>query len=234
VALVDGVKLAPSILAADFACLGEQVRAAEQAGADYIHIDIMDGHFVPPITMGPLIVDAVKRSCGLKLDVHLMIEEPEVQIGQLKDAGADLLTVHVEAKAGRHLHRVLRAIKDAGLRAGVAINPATHETAITEILEMVDLLLVMTINPGWGGQKFLPSTRPKLRRVRQLIDASGRLVELEVDGGINESTAAQVVADGADVLVAGSAIFNPNEPVADAAERLRRALQAPHARVSAE
>jgi ribulose-phosphate 3-epimerase len=172
--LIDGVKLAPSILAADLACLGEQVRAAEQAGADYIHIDIMDGHFVPPITMGPLVVDAVKRSCGLKLDVHLMIEEPEAQIGPLKDAGADLLTVHVEAKAGRHLHRVVKAVKDAGLRAGVAINPATHETAIAEMLEIADLVLVMTINPGWGGQPFLPSTRAKLRRVRQMIDACGR------------------------------------------------------------
>jgi ribulose-phosphate 3-epimerase len=223
--LADGVKLAPSILAADFACLGEQVRAAEAAGADYIHIDVMDGHFVPPITMGPLVVEAVRRSCGLPLDVHLMIEEPEPQIGALKDAGADLLTVHVEANAGRHLDRVLRAIKDAGLRAGVAINPATAEPAIAEVLELADLLLVMTINPGWGGQKFLPSVRPKLRRVRHLIEQTHRAIELEVDGGINEASAAQAVADGATVLVAGTAIFNSREPVAEAAERLRRSLR---------
>ena len=214
------VKLAPSILAADFARLGEQVRAAEEAGAGYIHIDVMDGHFVPPITMGPLIVEAVRRSCGLPLDVHLMIEEPERQVGALKDAGADLLTVHAEAE--RHLHRTLKTIRDAGLRAGVAINPATHETAISEVLDLVDLVLVMTINPGWGGQKFLPSVRPKLRRVRRLIDSSGRPIELEVDGGINEGTARLAVEDGATVLVAGTAIFNDRESVAEAAERLRR------------
>ena len=217
-----GIKLAPSILAADFARLGEQVRAAEAAGADYIHIDVMDGHFVPPITMGPLVVAAVRRNCGLPLDVHLMIEEPERQVGALKDAGADLLTVHAEA--GRHLHRTLKEIHAAGLRAGVAINPATHETAITEVLDLADLVLVMTINPGWGGQQFLASVRPKLRRVRRLIEAAGRPVELEVDGGINEATVLLVAEDGADVLVAGTAIFNDREPVATAADRLRRAL----------
>lgn len=214
-------KLAPSILAADFARLGEQVQAAEAAGAEYIHIDVMDGHFVPPITMGPLVVEAVRRSCALPLDLHLMIEQPEAQIGPLKDAGADLITVHAEAT--RHLHRVLKAIKDAGLRAGVAINPATHETALAEVLDLVDLVLVMTINPGWGGQQFMPGMRPKLRRVRQLIDAGGRPVELEVDGGVNEASARLVVEDGATVLVAGTAIFNERESVAAAAERLRRA-----------
>lgn len=220
--LAEGVKLAPSILAADFARLGEQVRAAEAAGADYIHIDVMDGRFVPPITMGPLVVEAVRRSCSLPLDVHLMIEQPERQIGPLKDAGASLLTVHAEA--GRHLHRVLSQIRDAGLRAGVAINPATHETAIAEVLELADLVLVMTINPGWGGQPFLGGVRPKLRRVRRMLDASGRPIELEVDGGVNDGTARAVVEDGADVLVAGTAIFNPRESVADATERIRRAL----------
>ena len=219
--LVEGIKLAPSILAADFARLGEQVRDAEAAGADYIHIDVMDGHFVQPITMGPLVVEAVRRACALPLDVHLMIEEPERQIGALKDAGADLLTVHAEST--RHLHRTLKAIHDAGLRAGVAINPATHETAIVEVLDLVDLALVMTINPGWGGQPFLPGVRPKLRRMRALIAQTGRPIELEVDGGVNESTAALVVADGANVLVAGTAIFNAREPVAAAVERLRRA-----------
>lgn len=224
--LIEGIKLAPSILAADFTCLGEQVRAAEAAGADYIHIDVMDGHFVPPITMGPLVVEAVRRSCQLPLDVHLMIEEPEPQLGALKDAGADLLTVHTEARAARHLHRVLKAIREAGLRAGVAINPATPEAAIAEVLDLADLVLVMTINPGWGGQQFLPSVRPKLRRVRRLIEQSGHPIELEVDGGINEGTAAHVVADGATVLVAGTAVFNTRESVSEAVERLRRALGA--------
>ncbi len=225
--IVEGIKLAPSILAADFARLGEQVRDAETAGADYIHIDVMDGHFVPPITMGPLIVAAVRRSCALPLDVHLMIEEPERHIGALKDAGADLLTVHAEAT--RHLHRVLKTIHDAGLRAGVALNPGTHETAIAEVLDLADLVLVMTVNPGWGGQRFIESVRPKLRRVRQMIDAIGRPVELEVDGGVDAATIRACVEDGADVLVAGSATFNDREPVAAAVTRLRDAL-APLAR----
>lgn len=220
--LANGIKLAPSLLAADFARLGEQAREAEAAGADWLHIDVMDGQFVPPITMGPLIVDAVRRSCGLTLDLHLMIENPEQQIGALKDAGADLITVHAEAT--RHLHRVLGAIRAAGLRAGVAINPATSETAIAEVLDLTDMVLVMTINPGWGGQKFLETVRPKLRRVRALIDASGRPIDLEVDGGINEATARAAVEDGATVLVAGTAIFNDRESVAQAAARLRSVL----------
>jgi ribulose-phosphate 3-epimerase len=221
--LATGVKLAPSILAADFARLGEQVREAERAGADYIHVDVMDGHFVPPITMGPLIVAAVRRVCGLPIDVHLMVEEPERYIDDFKGAGADLLTVHAEAC--RHLHRALGRIRAAGLRAGVALNPGTHETALEEVLELADLVLVMTVNPGWGGQSFIAGTRPKLRRVRRLIDARGLPIELEVDGGINAETARAVVADGATVLVAGTAIFNEGEPVAAAAERLRRALR---------
>ncbi len=220
--LAGGIKLAPSILAADFSRLGEQVRAAEQAGADYIHIDVMDGHFVPPITMGPLIVDAVRRSCGLPLDLHLMIEAPDRQIGALKDAGAGLITVHVEAT--RQLHRTLTQIGEAGLRAGVALNPATPEAALGEVLHLVDLVLVMTIDPGWGGQKLLPGTRPKLRRVRQMIDAVGRPVELEVDGGVNASTIADMYQDGATVMVAGTAIFNAQDSVAVAVDRLRRVL----------
>ncbi len=220
--LVEGLKLAPSILAADFARLGDQVRDAEQAGADWIHIDIMDGHFVPPITMGPLAVEAVRRSCGLLLDVHLMIEQPEQQFGALKDAGADLLCIHTEAT--RHVHRLLKSIKALGLRAGLALNPATHETALAEVLHLTDMVLVMTIDPGWGGQQLLPSTRPKLRRVRQLIDACGRPVELEVDGGVSEGTVAAMRADGASVVVAGTAVFNSREPVAAAVERLRGAL----------
>lgn len=219
--LIAGVKLAPSILTADFARLGEQVRAAEAAGADYIHIDVMDGHFVPPITMGPLIVKAVRRSCRLPLDLHLMVEHPERHIAAFKEAGADLLTVHVEATP--HIHRVLRLIRDAGLRAGVALNPGTHESAVSEVLDLVDVVLVMTVDPGWGGQRFLEHVRPKLRRVRRLIDHCGRPVELEVDGGVNEDTVRAVCEDGVDIVVAGSAVFTPREPVAAAVERLRRA-----------
>jgi len=219
--LIAGVKLAPSILTADFARLGEQVRAAEAAGADYIHIDVMDGHFVPPITMGPLIVKAVRRSCRLPLDLHLMVEHPERHIAAFKEAGADLLTVHVEATP--HIHRVLRLIRDAGLRAGVALNPGTHESAVSEVLDLVDVVLVMTVDPGWGGQRFLEHVRPKLRRVRQLIDHCGRPVELEVDGGVNEDTVRAVCEDGVDIVVAGTAVFTPREPVAAAVERLRRA-----------
>lgn len=219
--LIEGVKLAPSILTADFARLGEQIREVEAAGADYIHIDVMDGHFVPPITMGPLIVEAVRRSCRLPLDLHLMIEHPERHIGAFKDAGANLLTVHAEATP--HLHRVLRLIRDAGLRAGVALSPGTHETAILEVLDQADVIVVMAVDPGWGGQKFLEHVRPKLRRIRQLIDRCGRPLELEVDGGVNEDTVRTVCEDGVDIVVAGSAIFNHREPVAAAVERLRRA-----------
>ena len=222
--LIEGVRLAPSILAADFSRLGEQVRAAEAAGADAIHIDVMDGHFVPPITMGPLIVEAARRSCALPLDLHLMIEHPEAQIAPLKDAGADHITVHAEATP--HLHRVLAAIKNAGLSAGVAINPATPDSAIAEVLDLVDMVLVMTIDPGWGGQKLLPSTRAKIRSVRARITESGRTIALQVDGGVNAETVAHVIADGADVVVAGSAVFTDKEPVAAAVGRLRAAALA--------
>lgn len=215
------VKIAPSILAADLARLAEQVRACEEAGADYIHIDPMDGRFVPNISFGPPIVDAVRRSCGLPCDVHCMISEPERQIDALKDAGASIVTVHAETCL--HLHRVVQSIKQAGMRAGVAINPATSLETVRWVLPDLDLLLVMSINPGWGGQKFLPLALQKLRGARALIDALGLVTELEVDGGVDAETIGAAVAAGADVLVAGTAVFGASDGIAAAIHRLRAA-----------
>lgn len=217
------VKIAPSILAADFACLGEQVRACEAAGADYIHIDPMDGHFVPNITFGPQIVEAVRRSCDLPLDVHCMIEEPERQIAAFRDAGATIMTVHAEACP--HLHRVVHAIKSAGMRAGVAINPATPLDMVRWVLPDLDLLLVMSINPGWGGQKFLPLALAKLREARALLDALGATAELEVDGGIDPETIGPATEAGARVLVAGTAVFHAQAGIAAAIRELRAAAE---------
>lgn len=199
------VKLAPSILSADFARLGEQVREAEAGGADYIHVDVMDGHFVPHITLGPEIIDAVNRSTSLPLDVHLMVEHPESYFEGFVAAGADILTIHYEAVP--HLHRQLTTIRDLGARAGLAINPATPIYAVEEALPFIDLLLVMSVNPGFGGQSFIPTSLPKLRRLRRMIDERRYHIELEVDGGIGPDTAEQVVAAGARVLVAGSAVY---------------------------
>ena len=216
------VKIAPSILSADFARLGEQVAEAEAAGADYIHIDVMDGHFVPNITVGPLVVEAVRRTTRLPLDVHLMIEAPERYIARFAEAGADIITVHVEACP--HLHRVVQQIKGLGVQAGVSLNPATPLASLEEILGDVDLVLVMTVNPGFGGQEFIAGMLSKIRRLRRRLDERELKCELEVDGGINAETAPEVVAAGANVLVAGQAIFGAEEGVAEAMRRIRESV----------
>ncbi len=213
------IKLAPSILAADFARLGEQVREAEAAGADYIHVDVMDGHFVPNITVGPLVVKAVRAVTRLPLDVHLMIEEPERHIDAFAVAGADILVIHPEVSP--HLHRVIEQIKGHGLRVGVALNPATPLAAIEEVLAEVDLALIMSVDPGFGGQEFIEDVLPKVRRLRRLLDEQGLAVELEIDGGITPDTAPRCVEAGVRVLVAGTAIFNNKGSVADNMARLR-------------
>lgn len=217
------IRIAPSILAADFTRLGEQIAEAEAAGADYIHIDIMDGRFVPNITMGPLIVAAARRVTALPLDVHLMIVEPEKHIAAFAGAGADLISVHVEVCP--HLHRVVQQIREAGVRPAVVLNPHTPAVAIKEILPFVDMVLAMTVNPGFGGQSFIPETLPKLREIHRMIEAAGRVIDLEVDGGIDAHTAPQVVAHGANVLVAGTAVFGAPEGIAAGMEAIRAALR---------
>src|SRR5215470_6452250 len=215
------VKLAPSILSADFAHLGEQVVEAERAGADRIHVDIMDGHFVPNITMGAPIVKSLRRITGLHLEIHMMISDPDFFISDFVDAGSDSFLVHWEGN--NNLHRTVQRIKALGKRAGVAINPATPASVLEEILPDVDQVLVMTVNPGFGHQPFIYQTLPKIRRVHQMIAQSKLGCDLEVDGGIDESTAPLVVAAGANVLVAGSSIFNERDGVATAMQRLRAA-----------
>jgi ribulose-phosphate 3-epimerase len=199
------IKIAPSILSADFSRLGEEVRAIEKGAADYVHIDVMDGHFVPNITIGPLVVEAVRRVTTLPLDVHLMIENPDLYIPDFARAGADLITVHQEAVP--HLHRTVQLIRSLGKRAGVSINPATPVATLEVILEEVDLVLVMTVNPGFGGQSFIPACLPKIEALRQAVDRRGLSVELEVDGGVKTDNIGLIAAAGADVFVAGSAVF---------------------------
>jgi len=198
-------KIAPSILAADFAKLGEEVRAVTAAGADYIHVDVMDGHFVPNISIGPQMVRALRPHTNLPLDVHLMSSPVDPYIKEFVDAGADIITVHPEA--GPHVHRTLQMIRAAGKKAGVSLNPGSPVSLIEPILGDVDLILVMSVNPGFGGQSFIQSQLAKMRQVRDLIDRSGRQIELEVDGGVNGQTAQLAVEAGADVLVAGTAVF---------------------------
>ena len=220
--MINGIKLAPSVLAADYARLGEQVREVAGVGADYIHVDVMDGRFVPNISVGPLVVKALRRVTDLPLDVHLMIEEPERHIEAFAKAGASILTVHPEASA--HLHRLVQMIKGLGLRSGVALNPASPLALIEGVLAEVDLVLLMTVNPGWGGQRFLCSQLDKIHRLRQMLDERGLDIPIGVDGGINLTTAPLVVSAGATVLVSGSSVYNDSAPVVENVAALRASV----------
>jgi ribulose-phosphate 3-epimerase len=203
------VKIAPSILSADFAKLGAEVLDVEQGGADLIHVDVMDGHFVPNITIGPLIVEAIRPVTKLPLDVHLMIEDPDQYIEAFAKAGADYITVHVEAT--RHLHRTLHLIKSFGVKAGVVLNPATPVETIQHIIADIDMVLLMSVNPGFGGQKFIPEVLPKIKKVKELAAEKGAAIEIEIDGGVNPETAKLCIEAGATVLVAGSAVYNQED-----------------------
>lgn len=212
------VKIAPSILSADFSKLGEEIIAVEKGGADYIHVDVMDGHFVPNITIGPLIVEAIRPITKLPLDVHLMIENPDQYIEAFAKAGADYITVHVEAC--RHLHRTIQNIKSFGIKAGVVLNPATPVESIQHIIGDIDMVLLMSVNPGFGGQKFIPEVLPKIKKVKEMAEQKGLDIEIEIDGGVNSETAKLCVEAGATVLVAGSAIYN-QEDYAEAISLIR-------------
>ena len=216
------VKLAPSILSADFAKLGSEIKEVEEAGAHYIHVDVMDGHFVPNITIGPLVVDAIKPITKLPLDVHLMIENPDQYIAEFAKAGADIITVHQEACP--HLHRTIQLIRNYDVKPGVVINPATPVEVIRDILPDLDMVLIMTVNPGFGGQSFIHSAAKKIQKLAEWRKEAGLQFEIEVDGGVNEQTAKICVDYGADVLVAGSAIFNQENRQA-AIDTLKKAIQ---------
>jgi ribulose-phosphate 3-epimerase len=215
------IKLAPSILSADFARLGVQIAEVARAGADYIHVDVMDGHFVPNISIGAPVVASIRRVTSLPLDVHLMIEHPERYISDFVKAGADIITVHVEASP--HLQSTIQAIKEQGARAGVSLNPPTPIGAVEEFLHHVDLVLIMSVNPGFGGQSFIPATLLRIAKMRKILDARGLSAELEVDGGINADNAPDIVEAGANVLVAGNSIFRAEDGISMAIQRLREA-----------
>ncbi|MDE2638508.1 MAG: ribulose-phosphate 3-epimerase [Chloroflexota bacterium] len=215
------IKIAPSILAADFAYLGEQVKLAQDAGADLIHIDIMDGRFVPNITMGPAIVEAVAKLATIPLDVHLMIVEPDRFVQRFADSGADSITVHVEACT--HLHRVLGQINDVGCRPGVALNPHSPASALREVIEMIRIVNVMTVNPGFGGQRFIGGMSGKISELRAMVDSSGSEIEIEVDGGINAATISVAEAAGATIAIAGTCVFQHRKGIAAGIAELRQA-----------
>lgn len=215
-------KIAPSILSADFANLAKEIQTVEEGGADYIHVDVMDGHFVPNITIGPLIVDAIRPVTNLPLDVHLMIEQPDLYIESFCKAGADIITVHEEVCV--HLHRTLHLIKEMGAKAGVVLNPGTPVEAIKEVLPYVDMVLLMTVNPGFGGQSFIPEVLSKITTLQELRTQKGYTFEIEIDGGVNTQTAKSCTDRGADVLVAGSAIFQQEDRL-QAIEAIRNATK---------
>jgi ribulose-phosphate 3-epimerase len=220
---MNTIKILPSLLSADFRCLGQQVQAVEHAGADGLHLDVMDGRFVPNITLGPFIVEAVRQITTLPLDVHLMIVEPEKYIGEFAKAGADLISVHQEACP--HLHRTIQQIKDHGKKAGVVLNPSTPIFTLQEILTDVDFILIMSVNPGFGGQRFIDRSVEKVRRLRRMLDENHARAELEIDGGIDVKTAPRVVDAGATMLVAGSAVFRAESGPAEGVRKLRESLE---------
>jgi len=221
--LPSTIKILPSILSADFRCLGQQIEEVARAGADALHLDVMDGRFVPNITIGPFVVEAIRQATTLPLDVHLMIVEPERYLGDFAHAGADTLIVHQETCP--HLHRTIQQIKQLGKRAGVVLNPSTPLSTLEEILPEVEQILLMSVNPGFGGQSFIESSVEKMRRLRQLVDERKAHIELEIDGGIDPRTAPRVVAAGATMLVAGSAVFRAPGGAAEGVRRLRASIQ---------
>jgi ribulose-phosphate 3-epimerase len=214
------ILISPSILSADFTRLGEEIKAVEEGGADWLHVDVMDGHFVPNITIGPMIVAAAKKVAGIPLDVHLMISDPDYYLESFHEAGSDLLTVHAEAT--HHLHRTLTRIRELGMKSGVALNPSTGLEAVRHVLAEVDVIMLMTVNPGFGGQSFIPTMLPKVRELREMIDETGYEILIEVDGGVRPTTAPDLARSGADMFVAGSAVYG-NPPYREVIDKLRAA-----------